>query len=133
MEVKSSSVTADILNFISDGKLHTMQEIASEIEVSYCTVQRHIQSLSYRYPIQTFCGGIERGGVILDSKYIVQGKIITNEKLQILGKALDLLQKSNCSDVDKKALFELIRDFTPPTKKKEETKIQDDERDTYQW
>lgn len=115
-----SDITADILNFISDGKVHTMNQIAEACEVSKRTVNRHIQSLSYRYPIDTFRGGIDRGGVILDTKYIVQGKIITNEKLQILGKALDLLQKSGCKDIDEKALLELIRDFTPPSKKKED-------------
>lgn len=120
MDFKSSSVTADILNYISDGKVHSLQEIADEVEVHKNTVYKHIQSLSYRYPIDTFCGGINRGGVKLDTKYIVQGKIITNEKLQILGKALDLLQKSDCKDIDEKALLELIRDFTPPSKKKED-------------
>ena len=120
MQVKSSSVTADILNYISDGKIHTLQEIADEVDVSKWTVQRHINSLAYRYPIETFCGGINRGGVFLDTKYIVQGKIITLEKLQILDKALILLQKSGCKDVNQKALNELIKDFTPPKTNKED-------------
>jgi len=120
MKVKSSSVTADILNYISDGKIHSMQEIADEVEVHINTVQRHIRSLAYRYPIETFCGGINRGGVFLDTKYIVQGKIITLEKLQILDKALILLQKSGCKDVNQKALNELIKDFTPPKTNKED-------------
>ena len=75
MDLKKSSITADILSFISDGQVHTMQEIADEIEVSNCTVQRHIQSLSFRYPIETFHGGDNRGGVFLDKKYLHQGKI----------------------------------------------------------
>ena len=72
MDFKKSSITADILNALSDGKIHTLQEIADEIEVSKITVYRHIQSLSYRYPIQSFCGGINRGGVYLDKDYIYQ-------------------------------------------------------------
>lgn len=129
MDFKSSSVTADILNYISDGKIHTLQEIADEVEVSYSTAKRHIQSLSYRYPIETFCGGINRGGVKLDTKYIVQGKIITNEKLQILGKALALLQDANDYEVNPKLLQELISDFTPPTK---ETGNENKQEQTYQ-
>ena len=63
MYLKKSSITADILNILSDCKVHTMQEIADEVEVSEKTVRRHIQSLSYRYPIETFRGGDKRGGV----------------------------------------------------------------------
>ena len=123
MDFRSSSVTADILNYISDGKVHTLQEIANEVEVSYSTAKRHIQSLAYRYPIETFCGGINRGGVKLDTKYIVQGKIITNEKLQILGKALALLQGADDNEANPRLLQDLINDFAPPTSK--ETKNED--------
>lgn len=115
MDLRKSSITADILNVLHDGKVHTMQEIAQKVEVHINTVQRHIQSLSYRYPIETFRGGDIKGGVKLDTKYMVQGKILTNEKLQILGKALALLQESNANEVNQDVLKELIRDFTPPT------------------
>ena len=91
MDLKASSITADILNVLSDGKKHTMQEIAEVVEVSERTVRRHIQSLSYRYPIETFCGGIERGGVWLDKKYINQGRIFTKEEIDILIKGLQFL------------------------------------------
>lgn len=57
MNVRSSSIIADILHFISDGKFHTLQEIADEVEVSRITAYRHIQSLSYRYNIESFHGG----------------------------------------------------------------------------
>lgn len=40
--MKSSDVTADIINFLSDGKVHTMQEIADDVECSKITVRRHI-------------------------------------------------------------------------------------------
>ncbi len=119
MDIRSASITADILNYISDGKHHTLQDIADEVEISKKTAQRHIVALSYRYPIETFHGGDTKGGVILDTKYLVQGRVITNEKLQILGKALELLQNSNDKSVDAKALAELIRDFAPPTRNKE--------------
>lgn len=93
MDLKASSITADILNVLSDGKKHTMQEIADKVEVSERTVRRHITSLSYRYPIETFCGGIERGGVYLDKNKIERGKILTKDEIDILLKGLKLLRE----------------------------------------
>ena len=118
MDLKKSSITADILNILSDGKIHTMQEIADEVEVSEKTVRRHIQSLSYRYPIETFRGGDRRGGVYLDKKYIYQGKIRSRDELQIISQALELLQKSS-SDVDQELLSNLINEYALPTKLQE--------------
>ena len=112
MDIKSSSITADILNILCDGKVHKMQDIADEIEVSRRTVIRHIQSLSYRYPIQTFCGGRKGGGVILESKYIIHGKILTRTKLDLLNQAFDLLQKSNEDLKNDSEFMELIQYFT---------------------
>ena len=83
MDLKKSSITADILNILSDNKIHTMNEIAEKLEISRITVVRHIQSLSYRYPIQTFCGGINRGGVYLDKDYIY----FCRSKMQMLTKS----------------------------------------------
>lgn len=74
-----------------------MQEIADEIEVSERTVRRHIQSLSYRYPIETFCGGIERGGVKLDRKYISGDRIFKKDEVEIMIKALELLNNIEAS------------------------------------
>lgn len=112
MDLRASSITADILNVLSDCKLHRMQEIADKVEVSRQTVQKHIQSLSYRYPIETFVGGRDTGGVKLDKRYVQNGKILSNDKLQIISKALKLLQNSD-ANVDKNLLFELIKDFSP--------------------
>lgn len=110
--MKHSDVTADILNYLSDGKVHTLQEIAENVECSKTTVQRHIASLKYRYPIDNILGRGEKQGVILDKKYITNGKILSNDKLQIISKALKLLQNSD-ANVDKNLLFELIKDFSP--------------------
>ena len=115
MDLKKSSITADILSILSDGKVHTIQDIALEVEVHYNTVRRHLQSLSYRYPIETFCGGINRGGVQLDKKYLNQGKIRSRDELQIISQALRLLQKSGC-DVDQELLASLIQEYSLPTK-----------------
>ena len=113
MDLKKSSITADILNILSDCKIHSMQEIANEIEVSRQTVYNHIQSLSYRYPIQTFCGGINRGGVYLDKNYIYQGAILSNDELQLIVKGLSLLQKTNDQNLDNEMLSNLIDRYSP--------------------
>jgi len=113
MDLKKSSITADILNFLSDCKVHTLQEIADEIEVHKNTVYKHIQNLSYRYPIQTFCGGINRGGVYLDKNYIYQGAILSNDELQLIIKGLSLLQKTDGPNVDTDTLSNLIKRYSP--------------------
>ena len=107
MDLKKSSITADILHVLNDGKIHTLQEIADEVEVSKWTVHRHIQSLSYRYPIQTFCGGINHGGVKLESNFVYQGKVLTNDELQLINKALSLLQKTKSEEVNNELLSKL--------------------------
>ena len=117
MDLKKSSITADILSLLSDGKVHTLQEIADEVEVSKITVHRHIQSLSYRYPIETFCGGINRGGVYLDKDYIYQGSTLTNDELQLINKALLLLQGQNAC-VDQKLLHSLLEKFSLPKERR---------------
>ena len=85
--MRSRNIQADILNYISDCKLHTIQEIAESIEASYSSVRRHLNSLSYRYNIQTFKGGIDRGGVrmIVDKKVTVE-KLDDNELHLIINK-----------------------------------------------
>ena len=114
MDLKKSSITADILNILSDCKIHQMQAIADKVEVSRKTIVRHIQSLSYRYPIQTFCGGINRGGVKLDGNFVYQGKVLTNDELQLINKALLLLQKSKSDDVNKELLNKLLQVYSLP-------------------
>ena len=129
MDLKKSSITADILNVLSDGKVHTTQEIADEIEVSKRTVIRHIQSLAYRYPIETFHGGDKKGGVQLDKNYLHQGKIRSRDELQIISQALRLLQKSGC-DVDQELLASLIQEYSLPTRKQEN---KEHDRHDNQW
>lgn len=118
MDLKYTSITADIINILSDCKLHKMQEIADKVEVSEKTVRSHIQSLSYRYPIQTFCGS-KNGGVKLDENYLHQGKIRSNDELQLIEKALILLQKFGGENVDQELLESLIQEYTLPTRKQE--------------
>ena len=120
MDLRKSSITADILHVLNDGKVHTMTEIAEKVEVHRNTILRHIQSLSYRYPIETFHGGDKRGGVYLDKSAIHQGKILTRDELQIISKALRLLQESKCKDVNQEVLLNLIKEYSEPTKQEQE-------------
>ena len=120
MDLKKSSITADILNVLTDCKVHTIDEIAFKVEVSRSTVKRHIQSLSYRYPIQTFRGGINRGGVCLDKDYIHQGKVLTNDELQVINKALTLLQKCGSKDVNPELIANLLSRFSQPQQEEQD-------------
>ena len=117
VDLKKSSITADILYILSDCKVHTIQELADEIEVHRNTVAKHIQSLSYHYPIQTFCGGINRGGVYLDKNYVYQGQTLTNDELQIIGRALKLLQKSESNCENQSTISYLLQKFSLPENK----------------
>ena len=117
MDLRSCSITADIINILSDCKLHKTRDIAEQVEVSERTVRKHIQSLSYRYPIQTFCGN-KNGGVKLDENYLHLGKIRSKDELQLIEKALRLLQESG-ADVDQKMLANLIEEYSLPEKLKE--------------
>lgn len=120
MDLKKSSITADILNVLTDCKVHTIDEIAFKVEVSRSTVKRHINSLSYRYPIQTFRGGINRGGVCLDKDYIHQGKVLTNDELQVINKALTLLQKCGSEDVNPELIANLLSRFSQPQQEEQD-------------
>ena len=117
--MKSSDVTADILNCLSDGKIHTLQEIADEVECCKTTARRHIESLKFRYPIESSRGYGKQQGVFLDKNYTSQERIRSNDELQIIHKALVLLQKSNSKKIDPKLLNRLIEEFTPTNQKKE--------------
>ena len=94
--MRSKNIQADSLQLISDGKVRTLQEIANEVEVHRITVYKHIQALSFRYNIETFHGGINRGGV----RMITERKIST-EKLSV--EELELILKQ----------FKRLKDFTP--------------------
>ena len=120
MDLKKSSITADILHVLNDGKIHTLQEIADEVEAHKSTIKRHLQSLSYRYPIETYHGGDNRGRVYLDKSAIHQGKILTRDELQIISKALRLLQESKCKDVNQEVLKKLIKEYQTPEKQEQE-------------
>lgn len=112
MDLRYSSITADILNVLLDGKIHTSSEIAERVEVSKKTVLRHIQSLSYRYPIETFNGGDIRGGIMLNKKYINNGEILTNDDLNLLNEALTFLSEKTESNEKRTNIQNLLKRFS---------------------
>lgn len=95
VKVRSNNIQADILNCLFDYKLHTTKEIAETCEVSQKTVKRHIQALAYSFNIQTFTGGIDRGGVRLISEQKVSVEKLTSDDLQLIIEQLESLQDSN--------------------------------------
>lgn len=93
--MRSRNIQADLLNILFDGKVHTTKELAEKIEVSQITVKRHIQSLSYRYDIETFHGGDKKGGVKLNVDKQVSLKGLTDNDLQQIIGAIESLQDSS--------------------------------------
>lgn len=81
-KMKKRDIQADILALLSDGRLWKMNDIASEIEVCRKTVNRHIQSLSYRHNILVFHGGEQKGGVRLIKEKEVSVENLSAEDLQ---------------------------------------------------
>lgn len=63
--MRSRYIHNRIMAYLSDCKLHTIQEIAEEIEVSYITVLRHIQDIPEEMITTYHGGGKNRGGVQL--------------------------------------------------------------------
>ena len=93
--VRSRNIQADILDLLYDGKVHTYNEIASKIEVCKKTVFRHIQTLNYRYNIDTFHGGIDRGGVRLVLNQSISLEKLNSNDLQLIINELGSLQNPN--------------------------------------
>lgn len=120
MSIRSSSILSDMVFILSDCKVHTIDELANEIEVSRSTIKRYIQSLSYRYPIQSFCGGTIPGGVYLEKGYVYQGKVLTRDELQVINKALTLLQKCGSEDVNPELIANLLSRFSQPQQEEQE-------------
>lgn len=82
--MRKREIQSDILAILSDGKVWSMRKIAEEVEVHYNTVYNHIRDLSYRFNIQIFRGGINRGGVQLIKEKSICIEAIENEDLYVI-------------------------------------------------
>ena len=63
-------ISEKILNYISDNRLHTYQEIADETEVHRNTVIKHIRVLSLYHNIVVYHGGNIKGVQLLKSSRV---------------------------------------------------------------
>ena len=70
---KSSTVDAQILHILMDGKRHTQKAIAFKIDVSERTVTRGLERLRSVFIIRSFKGGRDYGGVYLDPQHVYYG------------------------------------------------------------
>lgn len=93
--MRSRNIQADILDCLSDYKVHTFQSIADAVECSYSSVKRHIQALSYRFNIESFRGGIDRGGVRLIPDESIKTNYLKEDELQLIMSKLESLQDSS--------------------------------------
>lgn len=94
--MKSCDLSADIFYLLSDGKKHTYQEIADKVECSYSSVRRHIQALTYKnINIESFKGGIDRGGVQMIPEQKVSVEKLSSDDLQLIINTLSSLQDGN--------------------------------------
>ena len=94
--MKSSDVSADILYFLSDGKLHNYTEIAKYAECSYSTARRHVNSLAFKNTnIDIFKGGSDKGGVRMKLEQKVSVEKLNTDDLQLIIEMLSLLQNDN--------------------------------------
>lgn len=96
--MRSIKTANDILDVLSDGKRHTIAEIADKIEVSYSTVQRYLAELADSYPITITTGGRDYAGVQLQSISCSLYTILTRDELMLLRKTLDYLPEGKEKD-----------------------------------
>jgi len=125
--VKQNDAVSDVLAYLSDGKVHSLQDIADHCEISKSTAQRIVASLSYNYAINIIRGRGNKQGVQLDVVDFLKRTVFSKSDLQVIIKGLTLLQESNSgvSDVKIQRIIDLI---TTPTKKEDEYA-----RDDYRW
>ena len=93
--MRSRYIQSDIIAYLQDGKLHTMQELCDELAISRSTCYRHIIDLSIHYNIQTFVGGRNSSGVRLIPEQKVSVKNLNVDDLQLIISKLSLLQNDN--------------------------------------
>lgn len=111
--MKSRNIQNYILYILLDSKKHTISEIAERVEISYSTAQRHISELSLLYPILTFVGGRDSGGVQLKQSYKFYENFFSKNELQLILEGLILLQK------DGKDTTDLIERLSPNSELKQ--------------
>ena len=119
--MRSRYIHNRILAYLSDCKLHTIQEIAEKIEVSYITVLRHIQDIPEEMITTYHGGGKNRGGVQL----LRTDKLNQIFDARELGLLLQGVKELPESDERKKLMekLELLSDFRYKAEENREAKV----------
>lgn len=93
--MRKRAIQSDILAILSDGKVWSMRKLAEEVEVHYNTVYNHIRDLSYRFNIQIYKGGVNRGGVQLIKEKSICIENIGNEELYVIYLRLTAIEQKS--------------------------------------
>ena len=83
-----------IISLLMDGKKHTITELATNLNVSYKTISRHLNDLSTYYPLSTYVGGRDSGGVQLKNTFI-HTNLFNNEDLSLILEGLTQLNQQS--------------------------------------
>jgi len=86
--MKKHEYTIDILRVLADGRFHSMQTIADEVEVNRTTVFHFVEILVMRGMAETFVGGAKFGGVRLLRPFLFNHLEISSVELQTIITAL---------------------------------------------
>lgn len=104
--MRTRFIQNDILAFLQDYKMHNLQEICNELEISRSTCIRHLNDLSMHYNIQSFSGRYTGGIKLIGKKQIDVN--LTDDELQLVINQLELLQNSDNIKAFKNRLARLI-------------------------
>ena len=99
----------EILEYVSDKRQLTYQEIADEFKISYRTVRRDVEILSCSYPIETVQGN--GGGIRVADGWYLSKTYLCDEDEEMLRRLLPGLQPE-----DQKTMQSILDAFAKPTK-----------------
>ena len=96
--MRKLNTTYHILEILLDYKRHTIRSISDKVGVSERTIRNHIYEMSILFPIETYVGGRNTGGVQLNSSYFINGQTFTVREIHLIKKSLTFLQQSDPSE-----------------------------------
>lgn len=88
--MRKNYISMRIIEYLSDNKMHTYQEIADKVETSLTTIRRHVEDLSADYHIVTYHGGKIKGVRLLNSKMVFLTDTEKSKVIEALEKLNDL-------------------------------------------
>lgn len=97
----------EILEYVSDKRQLTYQEIADEFTISYRTVRRDVEILSCSYPIETVQGN--GGGIRVADGWYIGRRYLHSDQEALLRELLPGLQPE-----DQKTMQRILDAFAKP-------------------